>query len=83
MEIEHKAKLYKAPPLGQYKINMDQVEQRAPGGSVEKQDKLGHLNDIEYRSKNGPGFHDKKYSLTLIKPKHAMIMPLPKKKADL
>jgi hypothetical protein len=79
-EIEHKAKLHKAPHLGQYKLKYESIEPRLPGGPVEKSDKPGALDDIEFRAKNTPLFYEKKYSQTLSKPKHAIIAPIPKKK---
>ena len=42
---------------------------------MDKSDRVGYLDELEWRSKNSPGHYDKKYSLTAAKIKHAVIMP--------
>lgn len=47
---------------------------------MEKSDRVGYLDELEWRSKNSPGHYEKKYSLTTKKSKHAIILPDNKEK---
>jgi hypothetical protein len=42
---------------------------------MEKSDRVGYLDELEWRSKNSPGHYEKKYHLTSEKVRHAVIMP--------
>ena len=77
MEIEHKSKLpfNKRPGVGAYKPDLNKVKARLVGGVMEKTDRVGYLDELEWRSKNSPGHYDKKYHLTSEKVRHAVIMP--------
>jgi hypothetical protein len=77
MEIEHKSKLsaYKRPGVGAYKPDITKIKNRTIAGVMEKSDRVGYLDELEWRSKNSPGHYDKKYSLTSAKIKHAVILP--------
>jgi len=72
-EIEHRAKLHKRPGVGAYELKYDKLEARTHNGPMDKSDRLGYLDEIEFHSKNSPGFYDKKLSLTTVKAKNCII----------
>ena len=42
---------------------------------MDKSDRVGYLDELEWRSKNSPGHYEKKYSLTSKKIRSTVIAP--------
>lgn len=79
-EIEHQAKLNKRPSVGSYKLNFEKLEARTHNGKMDTSDRLGYLDEIEFKSRNSPGYYDKKLTLTSVKIKNCIILPEAKNK---
>lgn len=47
---------------------------------MDKSDRVGYLDEIEFKSKNSPGFYDKKLTLTTEKTRNCIISPETKNK---
>jgi hypothetical protein len=75
MEIEHKSKLFKSPGAATYKVSYAAVHERTKSGLMEKSEKVSYLDDLEWLSKNTPGFYEKKHTLTTEKSPRAIILP--------
>ena len=72
-EIEHNAKIQKRPGIGAYTINLDQVKPKPKVSPWDRSDRIGYLDEIQYKAKNSPGFYDKSHKLTTTKVKHVVI----------